>query len=257
MATRSLTPPPGIIGISITRGASRRIPTCPRIVSSTRNAGSAGRLRQMRSISPATRMKNRQAGWEIVPSYDAKCLVAYLMSLDQSHRFEGSQIADRSGRSCGFARRGHGGKEMNGQPPENRPRQGMDYGETEEVQETHAAIVSGKSGAARRARTALALADRHLWPGGLFWRRLSRSLRGKFQRRRSRLPGRRAARCGQGQCRRRAEQAAELTPAEKGKKIYSANCATCHQANGLGVAGQYPPLAGSEYVERQHHAGSA
>jgi cytochrome c oxidase cbb3-type subunit 2 len=23
--------------------------------------------------------------WEIVPSYDAKCLVAYLMSLDQSH----------------------------------------------------------------------------------------------------------------------------------------------------------------------------
>lgn len=25
------------------------------------------------------------AGWQIVPSYDAKCLVAYLMSLDQSH----------------------------------------------------------------------------------------------------------------------------------------------------------------------------
>jgi cytochrome c oxidase cbb3-type subunit 2 len=24
-------------------------------------------------------------GWEIVPSYDADCLVAYLMSLDQSH----------------------------------------------------------------------------------------------------------------------------------------------------------------------------
>ncbi len=44
------------------------------------------------------------------------------------------------------------------------------------------------------------------------------------------------------------EQAAELTPAERGKKIFSANCATCHQANGLGVAGQYPPLAGSEIV---------
>ncbi|MEO5717751.1 MAG: cbb3-type cytochrome c oxidase subunit II [Chthoniobacterales bacterium] len=26
-----------------------------------------------------------KGGWEIVPSYDAKCLVAYLMSLDQSH----------------------------------------------------------------------------------------------------------------------------------------------------------------------------
>jgi cytochrome c oxidase cbb3-type subunit 2 len=24
-------------------------------------------------------------GWEIIPSYDAECLVAYLMSLDQSH----------------------------------------------------------------------------------------------------------------------------------------------------------------------------
>ena len=24
-------------------------------------------------------------GWEIVPSYDARCLVAYLMSRDQSH----------------------------------------------------------------------------------------------------------------------------------------------------------------------------
>ena len=24
-------------------------------------------------------------GWEIVPTYEAKCLVAYLMSLDQSH----------------------------------------------------------------------------------------------------------------------------------------------------------------------------
>ena len=45
-----------------------------------------------------------------------------------------------------------------------------------------------------------------------------------------------------------AEQAAQLTPAEKGKKIFSANCATCHQANGLGVPGQYPPLAGSEIV---------
>jgi cytochrome c oxidase cbb3-type subunit 2 len=25
------------------------------------------------------------AGWEIVPTYDAKCLVAYLMTRDQSH----------------------------------------------------------------------------------------------------------------------------------------------------------------------------
>jgi cytochrome c oxidase cbb3-type subunit 2 len=27
-------------------------------------------------------------GWEVVPTYDAKCLVAYLMSLDQSHQLK-------------------------------------------------------------------------------------------------------------------------------------------------------------------------
>ncbi len=31
-----------------------------------------------------------------------------------------------------------------------------------------------------------------------------------------------------------------------GKALFSANCVTCHQANGQGVPGQYPPLAGSE-----------
>jgi mono/diheme cytochrome c family protein len=37
-------------------------------------------------------------------------------------------------------------------------------------------------------------------------------------------------------------------PKEVGRKLFSANCITCHQANGQGVAGQFPPLAGSEYV---------
>ena len=32
-------------------------------------------------------------GWEIVPTYDAKCLVAYLMSLDQSHDLPETKIA--------------------------------------------------------------------------------------------------------------------------------------------------------------------
>jgi len=27
-------------------------------------------------------------GWEVVPTYDARCLVAYLMSLDQSHALQ-------------------------------------------------------------------------------------------------------------------------------------------------------------------------
>jgi mono/diheme cytochrome c family protein len=33
-----------------------------------------------------------------------------------------------------------------------------------------------------------------------------------------------------------------------GKRQYSNNCASCHQPTGLGLAGQYPPLAGSEWV---------
>jgi len=55
------------------------------------------------------------------------------------------------------------------------------------------------------------------------------------------------------------EEIIELTPDEKealrierkissGEKIFAARCASCHQTNGLGIAGQYPPLAGSEWV---------
>lgn len=33
-----------------------------------------------------------------------------------------------------------------------------------------------------------------------------------------------------------------------GKPVYMNNCATCHQATGLGVPGAFPPLAGSEWV---------
>ncbi len=34
-----------------------------------------------------------------------------------------------------------------------------------------------------------------------------------------------------------------------GRAIYEANCAACHQSDGRGVAGAFPPLAGSEIVE--------
>ena len=30
--------------------------------------------------------------WEIVPTYEAKCLVAYLMSLDQSHELQEAKL---------------------------------------------------------------------------------------------------------------------------------------------------------------------
>jgi mono/diheme cytochrome c family protein len=33
-----------------------------------------------------------------------------------------------------------------------------------------------------------------------------------------------------------------------GEKLYSANCAVCHQANGKGLTGAFPPLAESDYI---------
>lgn len=34
----------------------------------------------------------------------------------------------------------------------------------------------------------------------------------------------------------------------RGRKVYSTYCQVCHQASGLGAPGQFPPLAGSEWV---------
>lgn len=36
-----------------------------------------------------------------------------------------------------------------------------------------------------------------------------------------------------------------------GKKVFTQNCAICHQSTGLGVAGQFPPLIGTEWVLSQ------
>jgi len=40
----------------------------------------------------------------------------------------------------------------------------------------------------------------------------------------------------------------KLTRAQLGKSIYLNTCATCHQPNGMGVPGAFPPLAHSEWV---------
>ncbi len=137
---------------------------------------------------------------------------------------------------------------MTGPPPENRPRQGMDYGETEEVQETHAAIyrekVEPRVGREPLSLWLIATYGLAVFFGGAYLGRYAGNFSGDGLDYMGGAP-RIAAKASAGG----AEQAAELTPAEKGKKIFSANCATCHQANGLGVAGQYPPLAGSEYVD--------
>jgi mono/diheme cytochrome c family protein len=40
-----------------------------------------------------------------------------------------------------------------------------------------------------------------------------------------------------------------LTRAQLGKHVFSNTCITCHQADGRGVPGQYPPLAGSDWAQ--------
>ena len=124
----------------------------------------------------------------------------------------------------------------------------MDYGETEDVQETHAAIQREKreprAGLEPLSLWLVALYGLAVFFGGAYLGRYSGDFSGTGldplggEPRAKKTAGGGAA----------ATQTAELTPAERGKKIFSANCATCHQMTGLGVAGQYPPLAGSEIV---------
>jgi mono/diheme cytochrome c family protein len=137
---------------------------------------------------------------------------------------------------------------MNDVPnPAGRVRQGTDYGEDSDVQQVHAAIQREK----REPRVGLeplsiwliAVYGLALFFGGAYLGRFSGNFSGDsldlgFTVTRTHGPG---GPSGGG-------EQVQLTPAERGKKIFSANCSTCHQMTGLGVPGQYPPLAGSEYV---------
>jgi mono/diheme cytochrome c family protein len=138
---------------------------------------------------------------------------------------------------------------MNGQAshPENSPRQGMDYGETEDVQQSHAAIarekVEPRVGREPLSLWLIAIYGLAVFFGGAYLGRYSGNFSGDGLDPLGGPPPTKKGGGAQG-----TEQVAELTPRDRGKKIFSANCATCHQANGLGVAGQYPPLAGSEFT---------
>jgi mono/diheme cytochrome c family protein len=126
-----------------------------------------------------------------------------------------------------------------------RPRQGVDYGESEEVQKVHAAIQREKQeprvGLEPLSLWLIGVYSLALFFGGAYLGRYSGSFSGD-----SLDPGgiptaKKAG--GQNQ----QQQAAELSPAERGKKVFAANCVVCHQASGLGSQSQgYPPLAGSE-----------
>jgi mono/diheme cytochrome c family protein len=137
---------------------------------------------------------------------------------------------------------------MNTPPnPEQRRHKGMDYGETEEVQQVHAAIQREKQeprvGLEPLSIWLIAIYAVAIFFGGAYLGRFSGNFSGESLDPGS-VPQRKATATGPGG----PQQTAELSPAERGKKVFSANCATCHQANGEGVPGQYPPLAGSEVV---------
>jgi mono/diheme cytochrome c family protein len=128
--------------------------------------------------------------------------------------------------------------------------QGTDYGETSDVQEVHAAIQREK----REPRVGLeplsiwliAVYGLAIFFGGAYLGRYSGNFSGNGLDPLGGPPPTKKMAAGGGPA--GSEQAAVLTPHDRGKKIFAANCQTCHQANGLGVPGQYPPLAGSEFT---------
>jgi mono/diheme cytochrome c family protein len=136
----------------------------------------------------------------------------------------------------------------NNPTPQSRARQGMDYSEFADVQEVHAAVQREK----REPRVGLeplsiwliAVYGLAVFSGGAYLGRFSGDFSGNGL---DPLGGPPLAKKGPGAGPGGGAQA-ELTPRDRGKKIFAANCQTCHQASGLGIAGQYPPLAGSEFT---------
>jgi mono/diheme cytochrome c family protein len=125
----------------------------------------------------------------------------------------------------------------------------MDYGEQADVQQVHAAVQREKReprvGAEPLSIWLIAVYGLAVFFGGAYLGRYSGNFSGEALDPYGGEPQAMKKVTGpQG-----GEQQAELSPRDRGKKIFSANCAVCHQPNGLGAAGQgYPPLAGSEYV---------
>lgn len=131
--------------------------------------------------------------------------------------------------------------------PTSRVRQGMDYGEHVEVQEVHAAIQREK----REPRVGLeplsiwliVVYGLAIFFGGAYLGRFSGKFSGDSL---DPMLVPTVAKKGGGP-QGPGGGAAELTPVDRGKKVFSANCQVCHQVDGQGSGAQgYPPLAGSE-----------
>jgi mono/diheme cytochrome c family protein len=130
---------------------------------------------------------------------------------------------------------------------EPRQRQGVDYGESKDVQQVHAAIRREKEeprvGLEPLSIWLIAIYAIAIFFGGAYLGRFSGNFNGESLDPGS-VPTASKASAAGGPA---GGAPSELTPAERGKKVFMANCAVCHQANGLGSGAQgYPPLAGSE-----------
>ena len=137
---------------------------------------------------------------------------------------------------------------MNEAGPNPNVRQGMDYGETSDVHEVHSAIQREKreprAGLEPLSIWLIAVYGLAIFFGGAYLGRFAGNFSGD-----SLDPALVPSQNKKGPNGPGGEQVAELSQADRGKKIFSANCAVCHQPNGLGAASQgYPPLAGSEIV---------
>src|SRR5919106_4002727 len=139
---------------------------------------------------------------------------------------------------------------MNEESPKPTPRvgQGMDYGEQADVQQVHAAVQRKKReprvGAEQLSIWLIAIYGLAIFFGGAPRGRSSGNSPGGGLDPMGSPPAPKKGGAG-GPA---GGEQAELSPRDRGKKMYAANCQTCHQANGLGVPGQYPPLAGSEFT---------
>ena len=137
---------------------------------------------------------------------------------------------------------------MNERGPGDQLRQGMDYGETADVHQVHAAIQREKreprAGLEPLSIWLIAVYGLAIFFGGAYLGRFSGNFSGDSLDPMGGASTKKKGPNGPG-----GDQVAELSQADRGKKIFSANCAVCHQPNGLGAASQgYPPLAGSEIV---------
>src|SRR5437899_11920118 len=126
--------------------------------------------------------------------------------------------------------------------------QGMDYGEQADVQQVHAAVQREKReprvGAEPLSIWLIAIYGLAIFFAGAYLGRYSGNFSsGGLDPMGAPPPAEKAAGGHAG-----GEQVAELSPRDRGKKIFAANCQSCHQPTGQGVPGQYPPLAGSEFT---------